>query len=161
MTLVEIVEGKFKAQEEYEYEITMDKTMRWIFRLGDAVCMMGWRDVAVSERPSTAQKHTQECVRSQSIVCPKCGEIVLVRIHDFYEGTEYDAFCGKCHWSSDDENGRAPINKWLDENNYFFSCECPFIEVPPQAPTIAEDIYRILLNKNEEKFRVVPKPRGE
>lgn len=157
MSLVEILEGKFKSQNEYEYELTMDKAMRWIFRLGDAVCMMHWRDVLISESPSTKKEHAPECIKKQSVVCPNCGNLVLVRIHNFYEGTEYDAFCKNCYWSSDDENGREPINKWLDENDYCFGCDCPFIDVPPQAPILAEDIYRLLLNKNEEKFRVVPK----
>ena len=148
MNLIELVDEKFKAQSKYTHEIILDKGMRYCFRLGDAVLMMYWDDVLSSDNPTRETQHTEECVRNQSIICPECGELVLVEQQEWHDYTEYNAFCKNCHWSSDDN--RKPISEWLDKNDYYYTCGCPSVEVPPSAPMLSRHIYNTLLNNNEE-----------
>ena len=149
MSLIEIIAEKFKAQNKYSYDITLEKNMSWCFRLGDAVCMVDWRAVETSDQPTQEVKHTEECIRKQSIVCPQCGALVLVEKTEIpYEGTYWDAFCKECHCHSD--NDRIRITEWLEENDYYYTCDCPMVEIPPQAPWLAEHIYKSLFYKNEK-----------
>jgi len=149
MSIIGLMKKKLKSQDKHPYEATEEYTNVY-FTLGNASASINIRDALELDRSHQKVQHMDECIKNQSVVCPTCESLVFIEQHHAYEGTYYDAFCKKCHWSSDDENGREPINKWLDENDYYFSCDCPSVEEPPQAEFVANHMFQMLQHKNEK-----------
>ena len=150
MSVVSLLEEKFKSQDKYKYRIEKNPRSGWAFILGEAVAQLSWRTTLELDMPHKRVEHTKECLKKQSITCPNCGASVLVeRYEALYEGTYYSASCKECSWDSDDENGYEIIDAWLEKNNYYFTCDCPLVEVPPQAKIMAEQIFSSLYEKNQ------------